>query len=133
MSVSTLERTRLRDFAFAAADLLVSTDASGRIIDADGDATLFHPTADRLIGRNAVDLVSEAEGSRLREELWSLGPGRSLSWDDATSIEGGRRIIVQRSSNAPTASTSPSHACHRPCACEATAWTRSWRNASATR
>jgi len=45
--------------------------------------------------------VSEAEGSRLREELWSLGPGRRLSWDDATSIEGGRRIIVQRSISSP--------------------------------
>jgi EAL domain-containing protein (putative c-di-GMP-specific phosphodiesterase class I) len=102
MSVSTSEGARFRDFAFAAADLLVTSDASGRIIDAQGDATLFHfPSADRLVGRNAVDLVSEAEGSRLREELWSLGPGRRLSWDDATSIEGGRRIIVQRSITSP--------------------------------
>ena len=97
MSVSTLNEARFREFAFAAADLLVSTDAGGRITHADGDATLFHhPTADRLIGRNAIDLISEAEGSRLREELWSLGPGRRLSWEDTSSIEGGRRIVIQR-------------------------------------
>lgn len=102
MSVSTSEDAKFRDFAFAAADLLVTSDASGRIVDAQGDATLFHfPSPDRLVGRNAIDLVSEAEGSRLREELWSLGPGRRLSWDDATSIEGGRRIIVQRSITSP--------------------------------
>ena len=102
MSLSTLDDARLREFAFAAADLLVSTDASGRIIQADGDATLLHhPTADRLIGRNAVDLISEGEGSRLREELWALGPGRRLSWEDVSSIEGGRRVVIQRNSNAP--------------------------------
>lgn len=102
MSVTTTEDAKFRDFAFAAADLLVTSDASGRITDAQGDATLFHfPSADRLIGRNAVDLVSEAESRRLREELWALGPGRRLSWDDATSIEGGRRIIVQRSIVSP--------------------------------
>jgi EAL domain-containing protein (putative c-di-GMP-specific phosphodiesterase class I) len=60
-----------------------------------------HPSADRLIGRNAIDLVSEAEGSRLREDLWSLAPGRRISWEDATSIEGGRRIVVQRSATSP--------------------------------
>ena len=102
MSLSTLDDARLREFAFAAADLLVSTDASGRIIEADGAATLLHhPTADRLIGRNAVDLISEGEGSRLREELWALGPGRRLSWEDVSSIEGGRRVVIQRNSNAP--------------------------------
>jgi EAL domain-containing protein (putative c-di-GMP-specific phosphodiesterase class I) len=97
MSLSTLDSGRFRDFAFAAADLLVSTDANGRITEAEGDATLLHhPTADRLIGRSAVDLISEAEGSRLREELWALAPGRRLSWEDASSIEGGRRIVIQR-------------------------------------
>lgn len=102
MSVSTPEDARFRDFAFAAADLLVTSDAGGRIVDAHGDATLFHhPSADRLIGRNAIDLVSEAEGSRLREDLWSLAPGRRISWEDATSIEGGRRIVVQRSATSP--------------------------------
>lgn len=102
MSVSTLDSTRFREFAFAAADLLVSTDASGRIVEAEGDASLLHhPTADRLVGRNAVDLISEAEGSRLREELWALGPGRRLSWEDTSSIEGGRRIVIQRNSNSP--------------------------------
>lgn len=102
MSVSTLDSARLREFAFAAADLLVSTDASGRIIEAEGDATLLHhPSADRLIGRNAVDLISEAEGSRLREELWALGPSRRLSWEDTSSIEGGRRIVIQRDSISP--------------------------------
>src|ERR1043165_8508069 len=93
------ERTsdRFRDYAFAAADLLVSTDAHGRILEAEGDAALFHhPSSDRLIGKNALDLVSEVETSRLREELWSLGPGRRLSWEDHTSIEGGRRIVVHR-------------------------------------
>ncbi len=101
MALSTLDGARFRDFAFAAADLLVSTDANGRIIEAEGDATLLHhPTADRLIGRNAVDLISEGEGSRLREELWALGPGRRLSWEDVSSIEGGRRIVIQRNSNA---------------------------------
>lgn len=102
MSVSTFDEARFREFAFAAADLLVSTDAGGRIIAAEGDAALLHhPTSDRLIGRNAIDLISEAEGSRLREELWALGPGRRLSWEDTSSIEGGRRIVIQRNSNAP--------------------------------
>jgi EAL domain-containing protein (putative c-di-GMP-specific phosphodiesterase class I) len=102
MSLSTLDGARFREFAFAAADLLVSTDAGGRITEAEGDATLLHhPSADRLIGRNALDLISEAEGSRLREELWALGPNRRLSWEDASSIEGGRRIVIQRNSNAP--------------------------------
>lgn len=102
MSATTENATRFRDFAFAAADLMVAADASGRIIDAEGDATLlFHPTADRLIGRNAIELISGAEGNRLREELWALGPGRRVSWEDPTSIEGGRRIVVQRSTVSP--------------------------------
>lgn len=102
MSLSTLDSGRFRDFAFAAADLLVSTDANGRITEAEGDATLLHhPTADRLIGRSAVDLISEAEGSRLREELWALAPGRRLSWEDTSSIEGGRRIVIQRNGSSP--------------------------------
>jgi len=102
MSLSTLDSERFREFAFAAADLLVSTDANGRITEAEGDATLLHyPTADRLIGRSAVDLISEAEGSRLREELWSLAPGRRLSWEDVGSIEGGRRIVIQRNGVSP--------------------------------
>jgi EAL domain-containing protein (putative c-di-GMP-specific phosphodiesterase class I) len=97
MSLSTLDGDRFREFAFAAADLLVSTDAGGRILEAEGDATLLHhPSANRLIGRNALDLISEAQGSRLREELWALGPGRRLSWEDTSSIEGGRRIVIQR-------------------------------------
>lgn len=97
MSLSTLDGDRFREFAFAAADLLVSTDAAGRILEAEGDATLLHhPSADRLVGRNALDLISEAEGSRLREELWSLAPGRRLSWEDVASIEGGRRVVIQR-------------------------------------
>jgi EAL domain-containing protein (putative c-di-GMP-specific phosphodiesterase class I) len=102
MSATTENGTRFRDFAFAAADLMVAADASGRIIDAEGDATLlFHPTADRLIGRNAIELISGAEGSRLREELWALGPGRRVSWEDPSSMEGGRRIVVQRSTASP--------------------------------
>ncbi len=99
MSLSTLDGDRFREFAFAAADLLVSTDAAGRICEAEGDATLLHhPSAERLIGRNALDLISEAEGSRLREDLWSLAPGRRLSWEDTSSIEGGRRVVIQRNS-----------------------------------
>lgn len=102
MQTSTQNETRFREFAFAAADLLVATDARGRITDAEGDATLLHhPTSDRLIGRDAIELVSGAEGSRLREELWALGPGRRVSWEDPGSMEGGRRIVVQRSTISP--------------------------------
>ncbi|MCF8508747.1 MAG: hypothetical protein K9G83_08415, partial [Hyphomonadaceae bacterium] len=72
MSATTENGTRFRDFAFAAADLRAGAEARGRIIDAEGDATLLHhPTADRLIGPNAIKLISGAEGSRLREELWA--------------------------------------------------------------
>jgi EAL domain-containing protein (putative c-di-GMP-specific phosphodiesterase class I) len=102
MSASTENGTRFREFAFAAADLLVATDAGGRITDAEGDATLLHhPTTDRLVGRNAIELISGAESSRLREELWALAPGRRVSWEDPTSIEGGRRVVVQRSTISP--------------------------------
>jgi EAL domain-containing protein (putative c-di-GMP-specific phosphodiesterase class I) len=102
MSAPTASDTRFRDFAFAAADLMVSTDASGRITDAEGDASLLHhPSTDRLIGRNAIELVSGAESTRLREDLWSLGPGRRISWEDSASIEGGRRVLVQRSQISP--------------------------------
>ncbi len=102
MSLSADDGDRFRELAFAAADLLVATDAAGRIVRADGDASLLHhPSSERLIGKNALDLISEAEGRRLREELWALGPGRRLSWEDAASIEGGRRIVVQRNLAAP--------------------------------
>ena len=102
MSASTENGTRFREFAFAAADLLVATDAGGRITAAEGDATLLHhPTTDRLVGRNAIELISGAESSRLREELWALAPGRRVSWEDPTSMEGGRRIVVQRSTISP--------------------------------
>jgi EAL domain-containing protein (putative c-di-GMP-specific phosphodiesterase class I) len=93
---------RLREFAFAAADLLVSADGYGRIVHAEGDATLLHhPTCDRLLGKNVLDLISEGEARRLREDLWALGPGRRLSWEDAASMEGGRRIVVQRNLLSP--------------------------------
>lgn len=102
MGFSELDGEKLREFAFAAADLLVSADANGRIIHATGDASLFHhPSADRLVGKNALDLISEGETRRLREELWALGPGRRLAWEDQASIEGGRRIVVQRNPAAP--------------------------------
>ena len=102
MSATTGDGTDFKDFAYAAADLMVATDASGRIIHAEGDSSLlFHPSADRLIGRNAIELISGAESSRLREDLWSLGPGRRLSWEDPASIEGGRRIVAQRSPTSP--------------------------------
>lgn len=88
----------LRQFALAAADLMLSTDPSGRILHAAGDAAmLFHPTPDRLIGRNAIELISDGQSQRLREELWALGPGRRLSWDEPGGMDGGRRILVQRS------------------------------------
>src|SRR5262245_39281145 len=102
MALSGLDAERFREFAFAAADLLVSTDAAGCIVEAAGDASLLHhPSIDRLIGRNALDLISEGETRKLREELWALGPGRRVSWEDTASIEGGRRIIVQRNPRAP--------------------------------
>jgi EAL domain-containing protein (putative c-di-GMP-specific phosphodiesterase class I) len=102
MSLSQLDGDRFREFAFAAADLLVSTDAAGRIVEAEGDASLLHyPSSDRLIGRNVLELISEGDVRRLREELWSIGPGRRVSWEDSVSIEGGRRIIVQRNHAAP--------------------------------
>ena len=102
MSLSTLDGDRLREFAFAAADLLASTDAYGRIIEADGDASLLHhPSSDRLIGKNALDLISEGEARRLREDLWALGPGRRLSWEDPSAMDGGRRIVVQRNKARP--------------------------------
>lgn len=93
-----LQSERFRGFAFAAADLHLMTDVYGRIIDAVGEAPLLHhPTADRLIGKNALELVGEGSAIRLRDDLWSLGPGRRLSWEDPGAIEGGRRIIAQRS------------------------------------
>jgi EAL domain-containing protein (putative c-di-GMP-specific phosphodiesterase class I) len=102
MSLSNFDGERFREFAFAAADLLVSTDAAGRIIGADGDATLLHhPSSDRLVGKNALDLISEGETRRLRDELWGLAPGRRVSWEDTSSIEGGRRIVVQRNVTTP--------------------------------
>ena len=102
MSPSNLDAERFREFAFAAADLLLSTDASGRIAQADGDATLFHhPSSDRLVGKNALELISEGETQRLRQELWALGPGRRISWEEAGTMDGGRRIIVQRNLASP--------------------------------
>lgn len=102
MSSMALNEDGYREFAFAAGDLFVSTDAYGRITAASGDAVLLHhPTADRLVGRNALDLISEGEAQRLKDSLWSLGPGRRVAWDDPGSMEGGRRIVVQRCTSAP--------------------------------
>jgi EAL domain-containing protein (putative c-di-GMP-specific phosphodiesterase class I) len=102
MSVPTFDSERYREFAFAAADLWVAIDATGRICEATGDASLLHhPTADRLVGKNALDLISEGEARRLREDLWALGPGRRISWDDTRAMEGGRRVVVQRSLSSP--------------------------------
>lgn len=102
MSVPTFDSERYREFAFAAADLWVAIDAAGRICEATGDASLLHhPTADRLVGKNALDLISEGEARRLREDLWALGPGRRISWDDTRAMEGGRRVVVQRSLSSP--------------------------------
>lgn len=102
MSGSGLDREKLREFAFAAADLLVSTDAGGRILEAAGDASLLHhPDIGRLVGKNALELISEGEANRLRSDLWALAPGRRLSWEDPNSIEGGRRIVIQRNTAQP--------------------------------
>jgi EAL domain-containing protein (putative c-di-GMP-specific phosphodiesterase class I) len=91
------DQDRFREFAFAAADLLISTDATGEILDAAGDARLLHhPSTDRLVGQNALELISEGGARHLREQLWALRPGRRISWDDPESIEGGRRIVIQR-------------------------------------
>ena len=135
MSLSDLDGDRLREFAFAAADLLVSTDAAGASSQAAGDASLFHhPSSDRLIGRNALDLISEGETRRLREDLWALGPGRRIAWEDPGSIEGGRRIVVQRNHRrARTHSVSWSRAYRLRRACAATGRKMFSPNASATR
>jgi EAL domain-containing protein (putative c-di-GMP-specific phosphodiesterase class I) len=102
MPGTRLDTEQLREFAFASADLLVSADASGRILEAAGDAALLHhPDVARLIGKNALDLISEGEANRLRRDLWALGPGRRITWDDPASIEGGRRIVVQRNTTNP--------------------------------
>jgi len=102
MPLSELDQDSLREFAFAAGDLLVSTDAAGRIVHAIGDASLLHhPASDRLMGKNALGLISDGETSRLREDLWALAPGRRIAWEETASIEGGRRIVVQRSTDAP--------------------------------
>lgn len=102
MSASELNGDRLREYVFAAADLLVSTDAAGRILQATGDAALLHhPSIDRLTGRNALDLISEGEARRLRDDLWLIGPGGRIAWEDSSAIDGGRRIIAQRNAQAP--------------------------------
>lgn len=100
MALTTSDSDLYRNFAFAAADLLVSIDASGRILLATGDAHLMHhPSTDRLAGKNALDLISEGDASRLRQDLWALGPGRRLAWQDNRSIAGGRTIVVRRNAD----------------------------------
>lgn len=100
--LSELKPEELREFAFAAADLLATTDAYGRILTAYGDgALLHHPTADRLVGKEILPLISQSDIRRLRDDLWALGPGRRVCWDDPGAIEGGRRIVVQRNTADP--------------------------------
>lgn len=102
MAWTEIDGARFRDFAFAAADLLVSTDAQGRILQAAGDPHLLHhPSLDRLSGKNAIDLISEAEAGSLRRSLWALAPGRRACWEDMSGIEGGRRIVIQRDPQSP--------------------------------
>jgi len=102
MSLRSPHDVKFHDFAFTAADLLVTSDASGAILAAEGDASLFHhPSPERLIGRNALDMISQADISRLRDSLWTLGPGGRVGWDEPESIEGGRRILIQRSPTSP--------------------------------
>jgi EAL domain-containing protein (putative c-di-GMP-specific phosphodiesterase class I) len=102
MAFGDSESEKYRDLAFAAADLLIAMDARGNILEAAGDGALMHhPTADRLIGKNALDLISEGNSSRLRQDLWALGPGRRIAWEDATSLEGGRLVVVRRGRENP--------------------------------
>lgn len=97
MPLTTQDSDWYRTFAFAAADLLVSIDAGGRILHATGDAFLMHhPSTERLVGKNALDLISEGDARRLRHDLWALGPGRRLAWQDSRSLDGGRTIVVRR-------------------------------------
>ena len=102
MSVADPDLASLTGFALAAGDLLVEADGFAIILSAVGEAHLLHhPTCDRLIGKNIVELISEAERGRLREDLWSLAPGRRLCWEDQGGLEGGRRILVQRNPSDP--------------------------------
>ncbi len=100
MALTTPDSDFYRNFAFAAADLLVSIDGSGRIVHAAGDAHLMHhPSSEKLTGKNALELISEGDAARLRQDLWALGPGRRLAWQDSRSIDGGRTIVVRRSAD----------------------------------
>lgn len=97
MPLTTQDNDWYRNFAFAAADLLVSIDAGGRILHATGDPVLMHhPSTERLVGKNALELISEGDAQRLRHDLWALGPGRRLAWQDNRSLDGGRTIVVRR-------------------------------------
>jgi len=97
-----IDAGRFRDFAFAAADLLVSIDAQGRILQAAGDAHLLHhPSVDRLAGKDAIGLICEGEADSLKRALWALAPGRRACWEDISGIEGGRRIVIQRDPASP--------------------------------
>jgi len=84
-------------FLLAAGDLLLSADAYGTIIEASGDASfLHHPSSDRLLGLNFLNLLRGGEETRLREDLWALAPGRRLQWTDEDRYEGVTQILVQR-------------------------------------
>jgi EAL domain-containing protein (putative c-di-GMP-specific phosphodiesterase class I) len=102
MPSSAVDCDSCRDFALAAGDLFVTADAGGAIRHAEGEAGLLHyPTADRLLGRNVLDLIGEGETHRLREDLWALAPGRRLTWETSGAIEDGRRYTVRRSPETP--------------------------------
>ncbi len=102
MALTSHDSDQYRDFAFAAADLLVSIDGNGRILQAIGDAHLMHhPSTDRLLGLDALTLISEGEASRLRQELWALAPGRRIAWQDVHSIDGGRTIVARHNAGEP--------------------------------
>jgi EAL domain-containing protein (putative c-di-GMP-specific phosphodiesterase class I) len=62
---------------------------------------LHHPTPDRLTGRNAFDLIAEGSSATLRSHLWALGPGRRISLDEPSTMDGGRRILIQRDVASP--------------------------------
>lgn len=97
MSFGLLTADAFQLCAQAAADLMVCVDDNGRILEAAGDAPLLnHPTPDRLVGRNVFALMAGDAAPDLKKRIWSLAPGRRLSWDEEGDIEGGRRVLIRR-------------------------------------
>ncbi len=76
-STVALDRDRYVAFAFAAADVLVETDAAGRVRYAAGAVARFVPdaTADSLRGRSFLECVSEPDGVLLGLLLDEIAAG----------------------------------------------------------